>query len=52
MLAKDRRNEILKTLRTNGGMIKMTEIISAFPDTFAVVSTVSETLGNFKKIRN
>ena len=31
---------------------KMTEIISAFPDTFAVVSTVSETLGNFKKIRN
>lgn len=30
MLAKDRRNEILKTLRTNGGMIKMTEIISHY----------------------
>ena len=30
MLAKDRRNEILKTLRTNGGMIKMTEIISQY----------------------
>ena len=31
---------------------QMTEIISAFPDTFAVISTVSETLGNFKRIRN
>lgn len=31
---------------------KMTEIISAFPDTFAVVSNVSETLGNFKKVKS
>ncbi len=31
---------------------QMTEIISAFPDTFAVISTVSETLGNFKRIRS
>ena len=31
---------------------RMTEIISAFPDTFAVVSNVSETLGNFKRIRS
>ena len=30
---------------------KMTEIISEFPDTFAVVSNVSETLGNFKRVR-
>ena len=31
---------------------QMTEIISAFPDTFAVISTVSETLGNFNRIRS
>ncbi len=31
---------------------RLTEIISAFPDTFACVSSVSETLGNFKKIRS
>ena len=30
MLAKDRRNEILKTLRTNGGIIKMTDIINTY----------------------
>lgn len=30
MLAKDRRNEILKTMRTNGGMIKMTDIINTY----------------------
>lgn len=30
MLARDRRNEILKLLSTNGGVIKMTEIIKEF----------------------
>ncbi len=30
MLAKDRRNDILKTLKSNGGLIKMTEIISHY----------------------
>ena len=29
---------------------RFTEIISAFPDTFACVSSVNETLGNFKHI--
>ena len=30
---------------------QMMEILSGFPDTFACVSSVSETLGNFKRIR-
>ena len=30
---------------------KMEEILSRFPDTFACVSMVSETVGNFKKIK-
>lgn len=30
MLAKDRRNEILKLLRTNGGVLKMSDIISMY----------------------
>ena len=29
---------------------RLTEIISAFPDTFGCISSVSETVGNFKKI--
>ena len=32
-------------------LTRMTSIINAFPGTFATVSTVSETLGNFKKVK-
>lgn len=31
---------------------RFTDIISDFPDTFACISSVNETLGNFKKIKN
>lgn len=31
---------------------RFTEIISAYPETFACVSDVTETLGNFKRVRN
>ena len=31
-------------------IVKFQQILQEFPDTFAYVSTVSETMGNFKKI--
>ena len=31
-------------------IVRFQEILSEFPDAFAYVSTVNETLGNFKKV--